>query len=451
MIINAKPDNLTSKLLIGIMRLGVILFICLGIGSSQTVRAQDELPPEPNPEYFMTNTIMLADGNTLGEYIINGPPNRPEGFELESRAIDLPEPFNATGTALLSVPAYDWVFGCSATSGAMIAAYYDLNGFPNMYSGPTFGGVMPIDNSSWGTFNDGVSTQKLNPLAASLNGLDGRITHGSIDDYWVAYNSSAPDPYITNWTQHEWGDAIGDYMKTSQSAYQNTDGSTHFFYSGTAASLTCAQMKTTFSSKYGKMVSEVDGTYGRKLFYEARGYAVTDCYSQDTDNNTAGGFSFNQFKAEIDAGRPVLVNLTGHSVVGVGYDDSSNKIYIHDTWDYATHEMTWGGVYDGLTLVSVSIVNIEGSITYTISGNAGVGGATLSYMNVTPKTTSSATDGSYSFSVSLGWSGTVTPTKTGYTFSPVNRPYSNVLANQIDQDYTANVIIYRIFLPLVNR
>ena len=94
-------------------------------------------------------------------------------------------------------------------------------------------------------------------------------------------------------------------------------------------------------------IADVDGTYGRKLFYEARGYTVTDCYSQKTDNTIPGGFSFNQFKAEIDAGRPVMLNLAGHTVVGVGYDDTINLVYIHDTWDYSNHTMTWGGSYSG--------------------------------------------------------------------------------------------------------
>ena len=87
-----------------------------------------------------------------------------------------------------------------------------------------------------------------------------------------------------------------------------------------------------------------DGTYGRKLFYEARGYSVTDCYNQQTDNITAGGFSFANYKAQIDAGYPVLLNLAGHSIVGVGYADP-NTVYLNDTWDHATHTMTWGGSY----------------------------------------------------------------------------------------------------------
>ena len=102
---------------------------------------------------------------------------------------------------------------------------------------------------------------------------------------------------------------------------------------------------------------------GRKLFYEARGYTVTDCYNQKTDNNVAGGFSFAQFKAEIDAGRPVMLNLSGHSIVGVGYDDSSNLVYIHDTWDYDNHTMSWGTSYSGMALRSVSIVNLQPQIT----------------------------------------------------------------------------------------
>ncbi|MCU0285665.1 MAG: hypothetical protein MUF15_04625 [Acidobacteria bacterium] len=84
------------------------------------------------------------------------------------------------------------------------------------------------------------------------------------------------------------------------------------------------------------------------------------------------------------------------------------------------------------------------AITYTISGNAGTAGATLSYTDGTPKTATADGSGNYSFSVSYNWSGTVTPSMTGYTFTPANRTYTNVLANQSSQDYTANAITYTI-------
>ncbi len=335
---------------------------------SQDRVSPDRLPPgvleQRSGQYFTASTVALADGTLVEETIINGPPEPPPGFEVERRAVSLPEP-NTAGASTLQVPAFDWVFGCSSVSGAMIAGYYDRTGYPNMYTGPTNGGVMPMDNSSWPTWSDGYKTYPNLPLAASHNGVDGRTTRGSIDDYWVQYDSSVTDPYITGgWTQHTWGDAIGDYMKTSQSAYKNKDGSTAFWtYNTLPDRLTCAEMVTQGITN--------DGTVGRKLFYEARGYTVTDCYNQKTDNNVSGGFSFANYMAEIDAGRPVMLNLEGHTIAGVGYESATNTVYLHDTWDYQNHSMTWGTSYDGMKLLSVSIVNLTGgSTTKTITVTA---------------------------------------------------------------------------------
>ncbi|MEE9913678.1 MAG: FG-GAP-like repeat-containing protein [Deltaproteobacteria bacterium] len=327
-----------------------------------TICAQDtvgKIPLQQGPvnqvnDFFSTQTTTFSNGVSLERGIISGPPQPPSGYELERSAVKLPEPGSQMAAKTLTVPAFNWVFGCSSVSGAMIAGYYDRNGYPYMYAGPTNGGIMPLDNSSWPTWSDGTNTYPNLPLAGSHNGVDGRVTRGSIDDYWVQYGSGASDPYITgSWTQHTWSDAIGDYMKTSQSAYSNTDGSTTFYtWTSSPDQLTCSQM-----ADYS--IHTLDGTYGRKLFYEARGYTVTDCYNQKTDNLLAGGFSFADFKSEIDAGRPVMLNLAGHTIVGVGYNDTGNTIYIHDTWDYLNHSMTWGGSYSGMQLQSVSIVNLE--------------------------------------------------------------------------------------------
>jgi hypothetical protein len=301
--------------------------------------------------YYSIETITLIDGTQLDQVTINGPAKPPPGYELE-RAPVAPSALNQPGVAAsLSVPAFSWVFGCSSVSASMIGAYFDRNGLPNIYTGPTNGGVMPMDNSVWPTWTDsaGVSYPG-NPLAASRSGSDGRTTRGSIDDYWVAYNSAAQDPFITGgWTQHAWGDAFGDYMKTSQSGYSNPDGSTYFSWYTNGTPLTCAGMESLG-------LAGRDGSYGRKLFYEARGISVTECYNQRTDNAIAGGFSFANYKAQIDAGYPVILNLAGHTIVGVGYLAPST-VYIHDTWDYLTHEMIWGGSYSGMALQSVSVVN----------------------------------------------------------------------------------------------
>jgi hypothetical protein len=323
-------------------------------------------PPEKLNDYFSTQTFNYSDGASISRDVINGPSTPPPGYEFERAAVQLPEAGSTAKTSTLTVPAYTWVFGCSAVSASMVAAYYDRCGFPDMYTGPTGDGVMPLtEDASWGTWTDSTTTSyPNNPLIASHNGLDGRVTKGSIDDYWASYLSSASDPYVGAWTQHTPGDAIGDYMKTSQSAYSNVDGSTVFWNYDTSARLTCAAMEH-LPDGGGHTISTTDGTYGRKLFYEARGYTVTGCYNQRTDNKAKGGFSFAKYKAEINARRPVLLNLAGHTVVGVGYDDSTKAVYIHDTWDDFIHVMFWGGGYSGMELRSVSIVNLKGSILST--------------------------------------------------------------------------------------
>ena len=329
-----------------------LLMVMLGLLASPlgTVGAQETPPGETQVEVVSPYLTILrqfaADGNELEGYVINGPSKPPAEFAEEHAANAIQGEVEGT---IANFPAYTWVFGCSAVSGAMIAAYYDRGSYPNMYSGPTNGGVMPLNNASWPTWSDGFETYPNNPLIASHINVDGRPTKGSIADYWVTYGSSTQDPYITGaWSQHAWSDSIGDYMKTSQSAYENTDGSTTFFnYTAIPDKLYCDVIVENGITK--------DGTVGRRLFYQARGFTVTDCYNQRTDNN-GGGFTLANYKAEIDAGHPVLLNLAGHSVVGFGY--SGSTVYIRDTWDTATHEFPWGGNYSGMKLLSVSIVKL---------------------------------------------------------------------------------------------
>lgn len=76
-----------------------------------------------------------------------------------------------------------------------------------------------------------------------------------------------------------------------------------------------------------------------------------------------------------------------------------------------------------------------------ISGNTGTSGVTLSYTDGSAKFVVSDLSGAYSFSVSSGWSGTITPSKTGFVFNPVAKIYSNVLADQPAQNYVATPFV----------
>jgi hypothetical protein len=72
----------------------------------------------------------------------------------------------------------------------------------------------------------------------------------------------------------------------------------------------------------------------------------------------------------------------------------------------------------------------------TISGDAGVGGATIAYSG---GSTIANSGGIYYFTVDAGWTGAVTPSLPGYTFSPANRTYIHVMDSQPDQNYTATL------------
>ncbi|MBM3883487.1 MAG: hypothetical protein FJ387_27915 [Verrucomicrobia bacterium] len=85
--------------------------------------------------------------------------------------------------------------------------------------------------------------------------------------------------------------------------------------------------------------------------------------------------------------------------------------------------------------------------SYTISGLArtsggvGIGGVTVSGLPGNPVTDAG---GYYSATVTSGWSGTATPSRTGYTFSPPSRTYTSVTSAQSNQDYTGSVVTYTI-------
>ncbi|MCP5106784.1 MAG: hypothetical protein GY950_25600 [bacterium] len=76
---------------------------------------------------------------------------------------------------------------------------------------------------------------------------------------------------------------------------------------------------------------------------------------------------------------------------------------------------------------------VSGRIIYAGTGLAGV---ILTFSN-DGGTISSDADGDYSFEVLYGWSGTVTPSISGYAFTPTSRSYTAVTGAQTAQDFTA--------------
>ncbi len=292
------------------------------------------------------------ESGTISHFVIAG---EPPAMGME--AVVEPESSIQMGTNVLpDVPAFSWSYGCAATSAAMLFGYYDRIGYENMYAGSTDDGVCPLDNSLWGTGIGGSMGEC--PLSATHVGIDGRSTKGHVDDYWVYSGSKAEDPFITyEWTEHVQDDCTGDFMGTNQSELGNIDGATYFYYY-TSGDPLYDYVSANDSTR--------DGCHGLRLFAESRGYEVRENFTQLIEGegkDPTKGFTFDDFMNEIDCGRPVLIHLINHTVLGYGYSSGSSTVYIHDTWDHETHTMTWGGTYDGASQWGVSVIRLSPVLT----------------------------------------------------------------------------------------
>ena len=72
----------------------------------------------------------------------------------------------------------------------------------------------------------------------------------------------------------------------------------------------------------------------------------------------------------------------------------------------------------------------------TISGDSNAPGATITYVSgLISKTTYADNNGLYSMEVAPGWSGSITPSKNSYTFSPVKRNLTNITTDTTNQSF----------------
>ena len=161
------------------------------------------------------------------------------------------------------------------------------------------------------------------------------------------------------------GGVTADYMGTNQWKWgdpldHNSDGATTYYFYGSGEKL------YDYIPGASQGLPQTALCHGMRLFVESRGYTVTENYNQivDTQATVAGqGFSFADFKTEIDNRNPVIIHVTGHTMIGVGYIEGlTQTIYLHDTWDNSLHSMVWGEKYAGMTLVAVTVIHLAPSV-----------------------------------------------------------------------------------------
>jgi hypothetical protein len=222
----------------------------------------------------------------------------------------------------------------------------------------------------------------------------------------------------------------------------------------------CADNDSDYTSVYGTSITLPSNKllYSKTYYWQVKAVTCITCTPKTTvpaDNGTAWYFST---KANTE------VNITGNAGVSgavISYVNSTAKTVTADSSGAYSLKVPvgWSGTLTpsktgyqfspksaSFTNVSAQqiIQNFTAIPSFTISGNVGAPGVTLSYTDGTPKTVISDVNGNYSISVIAGWSGTVTPSSPGYVFAPTSKTYPPLSANQTGQNYTASYLTYTI-------
>lgn len=246
----------------------------------------------------------------------------------------------SVGGILGNTADYDWWYGCTATSAGMAMGYYDRNGYGSLsYSNLVAGGVAEASThgGSMGTWEYLAQYAIASPGHAADFYPDPSNYLGSGDD---------------NYTGRAF-DCLADFMGTNQDAYGNANGSTTLYYWTNGS-----RFYSTDAFTYG--IYDSDGMYGIGEYIAYSGYSFTTLYTQLTDNVGADfGFTFEDYMAEIDAGRVVLLHVQGHTMIGVGYGDN-NLVYLYETWDPGLDSMIWGGAFSGMGMWGVTVFELTG-------------------------------------------------------------------------------------------
>ncbi|NLX15173.1 MAG: PKD domain-containing protein, partial [Phycisphaerales bacterium] len=146
-------------------------------------------------------------------------------------------------------------------------------------------------------------------------------------------------------------------------------------------------------------------------------------------------------------GGTAISDQAGHYMIRVPSDWSGAVIPQRKEYVFDPPQHTFPSFASDLVNVDFTAthgpVTISGTIR-TTAGN-GIAGVTMfaegrgRYVNDYAKGTT-GNDGTYKLEVPFHWSGSVTPVKTPYSFTPDPRVYESVVSNHAGQDYTAVVI-----------
>jgi hypothetical protein len=204
---------------------------------------------------------------------------------------------------MYGVPAYYWRHGCGPTALGMVIGFWDANGYPDLVPGDATTQTAAVDAM--------IADDQGNPSCISTQSNHYR-------DYACPIDAS-PGSLMTDRSQTGGAHAnncVADFMLTSQSAHYNYYG--------------------------WSWLSDM-----AHAFLDYAAYVIPGSGATST-NWMLADFSWEEYKTEIDARRPVVLLVdsdadgsTDHFVTAIGYDDATLEYAAYNTWDLGIHWYSW--------------------------------------------------------------------------------------------------------------
>lgn len=263
------------------------------------------------------------------------------------------------------VPQAEYMYGCTATAVGMLLGYYDKYG----YAGYDVSGLIEGDVE--------VSSRASDGDAYNMNEFDSVLGRAiATEEYASRYFGTTPAeelPYTlvgdSTALNTEYFDCIAAWIGTGMYWRGNADYASSVYLNVTLEEVQ-GWLTTGFSHISSGTVSRDvpnryrEMLYGLSLYVENRGYELDAPVTRTgkTDNNSGGSFTFEDYMAEIDAGRPVIIGIEGHSMIGYGYVKSTRQIIFDDTFKH-DRMMSWNGTYHyskaDRRLEDISVIRFE--------------------------------------------------------------------------------------------
>ena len=282
------------------------------------------------------------------------------------------------------VPEAEYMYGCVPTAVGMLLGYYDLYGYRGTALSNVIDGTVALKSrgTDGNKYNMNEFDTALGRAIATKEYVYRFYSHddiGTLSTY--NYTPTTPQdelPYSfaadgVSMNTSVWN-CLADYLGTGQYWRGNGNLSTTNSYCSLEDLL-----------GYSFVVSIDDGTthktidyqntamlYGLDLYVKDRGYSldyeITGTYPVDV---AGGKFTFEDYMAEIDAGRPVMVSIEGHAMIGYGYNADTREIIFDDCYNH-DQKMAWDGVYHysnaDRTLQSITVIgfNVNGDVDLAV-------------------------------------------------------------------------------------